>query len=564
MLLALSVRDLVLVDRLDLAFDRGLSVLTGETGAGKSILLDALGLALGERGDTGLIRAGCDQAVVSAEFSIAGHAGLAAVMEEQGFPLNETIVFRRVIAREGPSRAFVDDQPVSVTLLRRLGDLLAEIQDQHETHGLLAVANHRILLDQFGALKKERDAVTEAFDARAEARRILLEAEKAAAKARADEDYVRHALDEFESLSPVAEEEEELAESRDWLRHGEQVAEALDDSITALQSHGGVESKMRLSERHLARAAKHGGDKIDSALDQLARAQAESAEALNVIKSLRYSLDEDTNRLEMIEERLFALRALARKHNCSVDNLTEVWARTRETVSAIDNSSHQLETLRDARDAADRAYGEAANALSASRLKVGARLDKAVIKELKPLRLAKAKFRTSIVPGPIEDGGRDGLDTIRFDAITNPGQEFGALHRIASGGELTRFMLALKVVLASAGEIRTLVFDEADSGVGGATADAVGERLAKLAASAQILAVTHSPQVAARATSHYTVTKIQAGGKKTSGVTVEQLSEDGRREEIARMLAGAEVTEEARAAADRLMELSPEAMSAGS
>lgn len=553
MLLALSIRDFVLIDKIDLSFQPGLGVMTGETGAGKSILLDALGLALGERGDTGLIRHGRDRAVVSAEFAITGYAGVAAVLADHGFEPGETLVLRRVLSRDGPSRAFLDDQPAGVALLRRVGESLAEIQDQHETHGLLAVANHRALIDTYGGLDSSRlAAVADAYDTRETARQRLADARDTAGRARAEEDYLRHVLDELEALAPETGEEDTLAEARELLRHGEQVAEAVAEALSALNADEGVEARLRLAERHLVRAARHGGGVLGAALEQVERAHIETAEAVDAVATVLGVLEADPRRLDEIEERLFGLRALARKHSCGVDDLPGVWRRTAKAVAHIDNSERELEALAAAADEAARAYDKLASALSQARIKAAVRLDKTVAKELAPLRLGKAEFRTGIASDSAT-GGRAGIDSVRFEATTNPGQPFAPLHRIASGGELTRFMLALKVVLAG-GEGRTLVFDEADAGVGGATADAVGKRLAQLATSAQVLAVTHSPQVAARAAYHFRIFKAQgSNGAEEIAISVEELSPAERREEIARMLAGAEITDEARAAAERLM-----------
>ena len=556
MLLTLSIRDIVLIDRLDLSFRSGLCVMTGETGAGKSILLDALGLALGERGDTGLIRHGRPQALVSAEFDAADNPAVQAALQEQGLPNDDTIVLRRSLSADGRSRAFVNDQPVSVGLLRSLGGQLAEIQGQRDGQGLLHAAAHRVLVDAFGGLDGALAAVRKVHRARQDAEATLAQAQAEADKARSEEDYLRFAHDELEQLAPQEGEEVELAETRELLRHGEQLMDALSEAAAALNGDGGIESRLHLAARHAGRAARHAGGRLEGVLAALERASVEAGEAVTTLDRAIGDLDLDPKKLDAVEERLFALRALARKHRASVDDLPRIWRHIAGKLGGIDDAGARIKGLEDAAAQARAAYNRAAAALTKGRRRAAAKLDKAVARELPPLKLGKARLRTRVESAGA--GGPEGCDTVLFEAATNEGQPFAPLARVASGGELSRFLLALRVVLAGQDAGKTLVFDEADSGVGGATADAVGERLARLSAGTQVLAVTHSPQVAARADHHWRVVKGGgADGQAAVTAAAQELSADGRREEIARMLAGAEITDEARAAARRLIERSP-------
>ncbi len=556
MLLALSIRDIVLIDRLDLSFHSGLCVMTGETGAGKSILLDALGLALGERGDTGLIRQGCTQALVSAEFDLAGKAPLLAMLEEHALPADDTMVLRRSLSADGRSRAFINDQPVSAGLLRTFGDQLAEIQGQREGAGLRQASTHRALVDAFGGAHGDIAKVGRAYRTRQAAEESLGAAQAEAQKVRAEEDYLRFALEELDRLAPEEGEEAGLAGKREMLRHGEQLKDALLEAAGAINDNGGIESRLHLAGRHVGRAARHAGGRLDEVLAALERASAEAADAVALLDAAIREADPDPQALNTVEERLFALRALARKHQTTVDDLPRIWRDVAGKLQGIDEGGARLRELEAASAAARAAYDSAAEALTKVRRRAAKKLDQAVVRELAPLKLGKARLRTRIDTDGA--GGPEGRDTVLFEVATNEGQAFAALGRVASGGELSRFLLALRVVLAGKGGGKTLIFDEADSGVGGATADAVGERLAQLAAKGQVLAVTHSPQVAARADHHWRIAKTDAGNRKRGVLArVEELSDEGRREEVARMLAGAEITEEARAAARRLIERTP-------
>jgi DNA repair protein RecN (Recombination protein N) len=561
MLNSLSIRDVVLIDQLDLEFANGLGVLTGETGAGKSILLDALGLALGARADAALVRAGADQAVVTAGFILPqGHpAGL--LLAEQGIDAeDDALLLRRILSADGRSRAFVNDHPVSVGLQRQIGERLVEIHGQFEGRGLLDPATHRDALDAFAGLDAARDAVAKAHEAVRTARSALDAAEAETARARADEEALRLASEELDALAPVAGEEEELAAQREMMQHAEALREALTAAETALagaDGDGGAEQGVQRALRALERVAVHASGRFDAALAALERSAAEIAEATHALNAAAHDVDADPAALERIEDRLFALRGAARKYGVSVDALPDLQTDTARRLAAIGDGGNRLAELAGTLEAARRHYIEAAEKLSRGRRAAAKKLDAAVMRELPPLRLDKARFETRIERLPEESWGVDGLDRIDFVVATNPGSAPGPINRIASGGELSRFMLALRVVLSTTGNATTLVFDEVDAGIGGATAAAVGERLATLAGvdTRQILVVTHSPQVAAVGAMHWHVSKREAGRGRgavtTTGVAC--LDESARLEEIARMLAGATVTDEARAAAGRLL-----------
>jgi len=552
MLAGLSVADVVLIDRLNLQLRAGLNVLTGETGAGKSILLDALGLALGARGDAGLVRPGAAQASVAAAFELpAGHP-VRALLHEHGLAADEPMVLRRVLAADGRSRAFVNDQPVGVGLLREFGDLLVEIHGQHDERGLLNPAGHRALLDEYGGLAGRRDACRGAHGAWRAAEDAVGRVEAEVAKARADEDWLRHAAAELSEFDPRDGEEAELAEQRGLLQQGEKLAEALAEAQAALASGDGVEGRLRAAERALGRIAARAAGRLDPALAALDRAAGEVAEAVAAVEQAGEALDLDPRRLDALEERLFALRDLARKHRVAVDALPALRRDLAARLVAVEDGGARVAALRKQAAAARAGFVEAAQALSAARAAAAKRLDKAVNAELAPLKLERAKFLTAVEALAEAEWSAEGADRVSFRIATNPGAPAGPLSRIASGGELSRFMLALKVALAQTRSATTLIFDEVDRGVGGAVADKVGERLAKLAGDAQVLVVTHSPQVAARGEHHFRVAKRENG--KLARTEVEPLDEAARREEIARMLAGAEVTREARAAAESLLQ----------
>ncbi len=560
MLLSLSIRDFVLIEKLDLAFARdtgpgratgGLGVLTGETGAGKSILIDALGLALGARAESAAVRRGAAQASVAASFELpAGHAA-RGILAEQGIADEDVLTVRRTIGTDGRGRAFVNDQPASVALLRRLGDTLVEIQGQMEQHGLLDMATHRASLDAFAGLEKQADAVRSAWRAWRVAEQARADAETAAATARRDEDFLRHSVRELEALAPKADDEEKLAAERHLLRAGTALGEAVSQALGELEQGKGAVAALRAAHRLIERNADKAAGRLDASLAALDKALSEATEAQAQLESARDALEFDPNKLEKIEERLFALRAAARKHNVAVAELAPLAEKMTAQLAALDDGEAGLKKLAAAAEAARDAYVAAAEVQAVARRKGAARLDRAVAAELGPLKLERAKFATEVTKIPEAEWSENGTDRVQFMVATNPGTPPAPIARIASGGELSRFLRALKVCLARVGDAATIVFDEVDSGIGGATAAAVGERLKRLAKEVQVLVVTHSPQVAAVADRHWLIRKTTT--KNAASTDVLSLDAKGRREEIARMLSGAEVTAEARAAADKLL-----------
>ncbi len=551
MLLGLSIRDVVLIDRLELEFANGLSALTGETGAGKSILLDALGLALGARGDSALVRRGAQGAGVTATFELPADHPALSLAREQGLEIDGPLLLRRTLGADGRSRAFVNDQPVSVGLLRDMGGAVVEIHGQFENQGLLDPSTHREALDLSGALDDRVGELAELYAAWRAAAAAEETARTAARQADSEQDFLRHAHGEIDALEPRPGEEAELASRRAFLAAREKLAEALNAATSELAHNKGVAGALRAAQRHLERVAQHAAGRLDAAVAALDRAAIEAAEAILQIDGFGAAIDVDSGALEQAEERLFALRALARKHRVNVDDLPALRDDMARRLSAIEDREANLAKLAAAAKSAEAAYRVGANDLSVARRAAANRLDKAVTRELGPLKLEKAKFRTSIEKLPDGEAGPHGVDRIAFEVATNPGATPGPLNRIASGGELARFMLALRVVLSRKGAAPTLVFDEVDSGIGGAVAAAVGERLARLAGEVQVLVVTHSPQVAARADHHWRVIKESRNGATITAV--ESLDTKSRREEIARMLSGAKVTDAARAAAASLI-----------
>jgi DNA repair protein RecN (Recombination protein N) len=559
MLTALSIRDVVLIERLDLTFGPGLTVLTGETGAGKSILLDSLGLAIGARAENGLVRATAEQASVTACFTPPEDHAVAAVLDEHGLTAEDEIVLRRIVTKDGRSRAFVNDHPVGVGLLRRVGGLLVEVQGQFEQMSLADPARHPGLLDAFGTPPPLRQAVAEGWRAWRVALKTLEQAREAIAAAERDEEWLRHAVDELASLAPRLGEEDTLARERQRLQQNERRAEAIAAALSELTPRdrrgSGPASSLRAAARSLQRLAPPGqtetANPADPALAALERAEEALAEAETLLTRLAADAEVDPRLLEQSEERLFALRAAARKHGVAVPDLPELLDTLAARLAALETGAAEIAALEQAaRDGKDR-YAAAAGKLSAARTAASGKLEKAVARELPPLRLDKARFFAEVSDLPEGGWGPGGTDQVRFLIATNPGQEPGPLARVASGGELSRLMLAMKVVLSAGSAVPTLVFDEVDSGIGGATAAAVGERLARVAEGVQVLVVTHSPQVAARGAAHLRVAK--ASGRDRTSTMVSQLGPEERREEIARMLAGETVSDAARAAADDLL-----------
>jgi DNA repair protein RecN (Recombination protein N) len=548
MLLGLNIRDVVLIDRLDLAFRPGLCVLTGETGAGKSILLDALGLALGRRGDAGLVRAGAKEASVTAEFAVAGNHPALAILGDAGVAAEEgAIVLRRLVGADGRSRAFVNDAAASIALLRAVGDSLVEIQGQFEQRGLLDPANHRAILDAFAAAPVGPAALAEAWRGWRAAQAAEAEALRRVAAGREEEDLLRHHLAELEAFDPVPDEEDRLAARRSLMQNAERLAETLAEAIAEIDGETGAQRALARATRRLERARERARGLVDPALAAAERAAAETAEALAALETAARSLDLDPRELDQVEERLFALRALARKHQVAVADLQLLRERIAARLGEIATGADHLAALATATAAARAGFLAAAEATSRARAAAAHRLDAAVAAELPPLRLDKARFRTVLTRLAEPEWSEHGQERIHFEVMTNPGTPFGPLARIASGGELSRFMLALKLVLAGTSPVPTLIFDEVDSGIGGAVAAAVGERLQRLGAGLQVLVVTHSPQVAARGAHHWRVAKREAV------TSVDELDPETRQEEIARMLSGRTVTAEARAAAASLI-----------
>ncbi len=559
MLTALAIRDVVLIERLDLALGRGLTVLTGETGAGKSILLDSLGLALGGRAEQGLVRAGAEQASVAAVFAPPSGHPVFAVLAEQGIDPEDELVLRRVVARDGKSRAFVNDAPVGVALLRRLGAMLVEVQGQHDQMGLADPVTHAGLLDAYGVPPGLRASVAAEHRTWRAAVVALEAAREAIAQVLRDEEWLRHAVEELTHLAPEEGEEAALAAERQRLQQGEKRAEALAAAIAELtpreRRSAGPAAALRAAGRALQRLLPaQSVEAVNPAAPVIAaleRAEEALAEAESLLSRLADEAEADPRLLERVEERLFALRAASRKHGVAVVELPALRDSLRARLEALDGGTAEVEALETAATAAWHRFAAACAKLSDARRKAAEKLDRAVGRELPPLKLERARFTAAVQPLAERAWGAAGADDVRFLIATNPGQEPGALAKIASGGELSRLMLALKVVLAGGSTVPTLVFDEVDSGIGGATAAAVGERLARVAETVQVLLVTHSPQVAARGAAHWRVAKQVAKGRAET--RVETLDGAERREEIARMLAGETVTDAARAAAGSLL-----------
>jgi len=552
MLTGLSIRDVVLIEALDLRFGEGLGVLTGETGAGKSILLDSLGLALGARGDSGLVRHGAAQAVVTASFEAPQPGSpVAALIEENGLDLEpgEPLIVRRVVKADGGSRGFVADQPASAALMRQLAPHLVEVHGQHDDRGLLNPRGHRALLDAFG--RTDPAATGDAWEALRAAEGALAAAQAEIADAQRDREWLEHAVAELTALAPEPGEEETLAERRRRTQRAEKVADDLKSVTDYLEGSDGGLSQLRQAARVLERIA--GDDAaLADALAAVDRAVIEGAVAEEWLREASRALAFDPREAEEDEARLFELRGMARKHRVQPDDLAALADELRGKLDRLEAGEGGIVALDAAVAVARDAYLKAASALRDRRRAAAARLDAAVAGELAPLKLDAARFRTVI--DPLADAGWSaaGMDRVEFEISTNPGAPFAALTKIASGGELSRFILALKVALAEEGGAATMVFDEIDRGVGGAVASAIGERLARLAAKTQLLVVTHSPQVAARGAAHLLIAKSHDGTVTRTGVR--RLAEDERREEIARMLSGATVTDEARAQAERLLE----------
>lgn len=546
MLTNLTIRDFVLIEQLNLQFGAGLSVLTGETGAGKSILLDALSLALGGRADTTQIRKGAEQSVITASFT--PQKNIRKLLQDQGLDVGEDIILRRVMMKDGRTKAFVNDQPVSVGFMRELGDCLIEIHGQFETASLLNVSTHRNLLDQYAELEGKVEALSALWQVWREAQQKLQEAEQAAKTIAQEQEFLSFAVTELEKLAYEAGEEQRILEKRERLKHKAALLEAIEAARNNLSGDGAADANLYQALRVLQRQGdKMGaeGEAIVSKIDDAANIVQLAVQALD---RLGDSLSEGGESLESIEDRLYAIRGAARKYQCQPEELPKTFENFSEKLNLANNQDGVLRKLEKSVAEHEAAYRQKAEVISKERQKCAVALARKVQTELPPLKLEKATFEVSVEALPQSQWSASGMDDVRFLVSTNPGQSAGALNKIASGGEMARFLLALKAVLAKTGSAQTLIFDEIDTGIGGATADAVGERLARLAKDYSVLVVTHSPQVASKAQAHFVVDK-QSG--QTTVKTLE--GAEARREEIARMLSGAEITPEARAAADKLL-----------
>ena len=552
MLTRLSIRNIVLIEALDLDFGRGLGVLTGETGAGKSILLDALGLVLGDRAETALVRSGEAKASVTASFDFARlPESVADALDDADIEIEpgEGLIIRRQVKADGGSKAFINDQPVGVALLRTIAPALVELPGQHDDRGLVNPRGHRALLDRFA--DTDTIGLAKAWEAKRDTEARLTAARDEVEQAKADQDLLLAHLTELTALEPQAGEEARLAEQRASMQKGEKLSGDLEELRHLWEGSDSPLAALRVAARRLDRIAPEHA-LLAEALAALDRAVIEAGEAEDKLAAAAEALVHDPAALDAAETRLFELRAIARKHRCEVDELPHKMREMRKALDAIEGGEAELDALEVAAREASERYARKAEAVHAARLKAAKKLDKAVAAELAPLKLDAASFLTAIGKLPEEKWGPQGIDSVEFLIATNPGADFAPLAKIASGGELSRFILALKVALAEKGGAATVIFDEIDRGVGGAVASAIGERLARLAQDGQLLAVTHSPQVAARGRDHYMIAKSSTGTVTKTSVAL--LDEAGRQEEIARMLSGAEVTPEARAQADRLLE----------
>ncbi len=547
MLRSLDIRDMLIIDRLELAFQSGLNVLTGETGAGKSILLDSLGFVLGWRGRAELVRQGAEQGEVIAEFELAEDHAAWSVLREAGFTYDEALILRRINARDGRKTAWINDRRVSGDILRAVSETLVELHGQHDDRGLLNPRGHRILLDDFGKLEPRLAKVRFAWKTLSAAKKALKIAEARIAELQAEEEFLRHAVAELDGLSPEAGEDADLDQQRRKMQAAEKIGVDISKAYQAL-GFNGAEGHMGDAMRWLGDSADQADGTLEEPLAALERAMLELSETQAGVERCIAELAFNPHELEQVEERLFAIRGLARKHNVQADELGTFADGLRERLGALDRGAADLAELRGALTLAQTDYDTATNDLTTARRKWALKLDKAMASELAPLKMERAVFVTEITP---EAAGPEGVDTVAFTVATNPGAPAGPIGKIASGGELSRFLLALRVCLTGTDSGLTLIFDEIDRGVGGATADAVGRRLSQLAGQGQVLVVTHSPQVAALGDHHWRVEKHQT--KDATLSTVVGLANDERVDEIARMLSGDRITDEARAAARALL-----------
>lgn len=552
MLQSLSIRNVVLIDKLDLDFKSGLSVLTGETGAGKSILLASLGLVLGNRAETSLIRQGEDKLSVTAQFSLQKQTpALRALLDEYEIEADDELLIKRSLTRDGKGKIFINDQPAGAKLLKEIGKYLVEVHGQFDNQGLLNPANHLDVLDAYGAYKPLAERTAAAFAAYKKARAARQEAEKNIARAKEDEENLRHWVDELEKMNPRPDEEDELGKKRQEMMNAEKIIDSLNYAYGALTERADVQGAIRSAQSAMDKANTLVDGRYQTIIDMLDQALIDISETVNELEEVSHNVSLNQNELENIEERLYALRGLARKHNVAVSDLPQTLADFRNRLSTIELGEEGIAALRKAEDTAKLDYVKAANELSSARQAAALQLDNKVMSELPPLKMEKARFVTVVEKTDESGWSEKGFNNVYFTVATNPNSPQGPLNKIASGGELARFMLALKVNLAQSSSVATMIFDEVDAGVGGATAQAVGERLARLARDVQVLVVTHSPQVAACGNNHFKVEKSTADNVTTT--TVRELTKIEKSEEIARMLAGEVITDAARAAAKVLM-----------
>ena len=551
MLKSLSIRNVVLIDKLDLDFQNGFSVLSGETGAGKSILLDSVGLLLGKRAEVGMIRSGCDKLSVCGSFEIADKKGeLAALCAEYDLDFEHEIIIKRTLNQDGKGKIFFNDQPITQKLLKEIGSYLVEIHGQFDNQGLLNPATHLSVLDGYGAYPEKITVLKTAFAAYKKAKDNRVNAEAKIAQSKADEDNLRHWVDEFQKMQPRENEQEELEEKRRQMMNAEKILENLDAAYKAL-NQGGVQSALRQAQTAISRVNVLLNGKFDNIYSLLDTALVNADEAGEEIEAASNEVSLNQNELDAVEERLFALKALARKHNTTIEELPLVWQQMEENLRNLELGEDDIENLRKLEEAAYKDYVKKATEVSQARLAAALRLDGKIQAELPDLKMEKARFMTQISTKPENQWNENGRDDVCFMVSTNPNTPYGSISKIASGGELARFMLALKVNLAQTSQVETMIFDEVDTGIGGATAQAVGEKLAKLGEQVQVLVVTHSPQVAAQSKYHYKVEKTTVDNVTTT--SLRELSAAEKTEEVARMLSGEHITDEARAAAKVLI-----------
>lgn len=552
MLQSLSIRNVVLIDKLNLDFQTGLSVLTGETGAGKSILLDSLGLVLGKRAETSLIRQGEDKLAVAAVFDgQPDNLGLQNLLAENELECGDEIIIKRVLSRDGKGKIFFNDQPISAKLLKEIGKYLVEIHGQFDNQGLLNPANHLDILDAYGNYPAQLAAVKNAYQNYKAAAKERIEAENNVSRAKEEEENLRHWVRELEQINPQKGEEAELSRRRHELMNAEKIIESLNYAYGALTQGSDIAAALRQAQSAVDKANRYVEGKYDEIYQTLDRALIEASDAIEQLENASSDISLDAGEQENIDNRLFALKDLARKHGVTIEDLSDTLADFKQRLNTIELGEDGIARLRKVEQEKRLAYLEEANKLHNLRAEVAAKLDALIMQELPPLKMEKARFVTQIEKLPESSWNASGFDDICFTVSTNPNSPQGPINKIASGGELSRFMLALKVNLAESSSVASMIFDEVDAGIGGATAQAVGERLARLGQKVQVLVVTHSPQVAARGRHHFKVRKETVDNVTTTMVT--GLSETERQEEIARMLAGETVTNEARAAAQVLL-----------